>query len=344
MEREILAELKAIIEAVQFTSLESFTFAGRASTPTSPLPQPAQDGNLLPVVNQLQQYLYGYCYSRRFDGTTGDMATSQTASGDGFVESLSHGNLSVEKWDRGWQIYQLLPSGQLMVYKNGLFRAIWPGEFVFHDSFGKAPQPGMLVSVFFPRDSNTIQPGFYFVFGSTVGDQLDDYNIFRLYWNITCDGAPAVIRALSGELNRFQIPFRYKCPDQRAFYYRVDTGILYVSKRFLRITLDVAAGIYPSLREYLESATPLFTKELAPGLAAADDPGGQESFGISRCRMLAQGLYNAYVQGKTRLDDRMEAVVQEFAKNGVSLDQPYLNAGSRDEYAWPEAGEQVQVA
>lgn len=344
MERDIRAELKAIIEAVQFSSVESFTFAGRPLTPTNPLPQPAQPGNLLPVVNQLQQYLYGYCYSRPFEKTQADQPAPQTPSADGLVESLSSANLSREKWDRGWQIYQLLPSGQIMVFKNGLFRAIWPGEFIFHDSFGKSPQPGMLVSVYFPKESRTIQPGFYFVFGSTVGDQLDDYNIFRLYWNVTSEGAPVLVEALSRALNRYQIPFRYKCPDQRAFYYRVDTGILYVSKRFLRITAHVVAEIYPALREYMESETPLFTKELAPGLAAADDPGGQESFGISRCRMLAQGLYNAYAQGRTSVGERLEAVAQEFTKNGVSLDQPYLNAGSRDEFELPVLQEQAQMA
>ena len=61
-------------------------------------------------------------------------------------------------------------------------------------------------------------------------------------------------------------------------------------------------------------------------------------------RMLAQGLYNACSQGKTSVDDRLEAVVQEFAKNGVSIDRPHLNAGSRDEYELPELQEQVQVA
>ena len=338
MEPELKLELERIIPAVEFLSGEAFTFAGKKSAPLPMLPPaaPAQPVNLLPLVAQLQQFLYAYCYSRRFEGAAPDPKPVENPVDAELVERLSRANTSRDIWDDGWTIYDFLQSGQVLAQKHNLFRAVWPGEFLTRDVYAQAPQPGASASIFLPRESRTVQAGFYFALGETVGDQQDDYRIVRFYWNLDHTAAPALVSALTKDLNQFQIPFRFKCPNHRAAYERSDCAILYVSKRLFRITAELVARVTATLTEQLRDATPLFTKKVARGLAFAEDTGSQESFGMSRCRMLAQGLWNAHQKGARDVAARLKLVEEEFARNRVSLDRPYLNAGSVEGYEFPQ--------
>jgi hypothetical protein len=51
--------------------------------------------------------------------------------------------------------------------------------------------------------------------------------------------------------------------------------------------------------------------------------------------MLAEGLWNAYVQGLQTESARLQAIVECFERYGISLENPYLNAGSTDRYSFP---------
>jgi hypothetical protein len=344
MEPELKSELETIIGAVRFLSDDAFTFAGKQSeaVPMLPPAAPAQSGDLPPLLAQLQKFLYAYCYVRRFDGTAPDPKPVENPVDTELVEQLSRANTSKNVRDEGWTIYDFLQSGQTLVQKQHLFRAVWPGEFLTLDLYAKAPQPGVPVAIFLPRESRNVQPGFYFALGETVGDQQDEYNLVRFYWNLDYTTAPALVRALTRELNRFQVPFRFKCPNHRAAYERTDSSVLYVSKRLFRIAAELVGRVTGTLADSLQEATPLFTRKIASGLAFAEDTGSQESFGMSRCRMLAQGLWNAQKKGAGDVAARLIHVEEEFERNQVNLQHPYLNAGSVNGYEFPRI-ERVQA-
>jgi hypothetical protein len=63
------------------------------------------------------------------------------------------------------------------------------------------------------------------------------------------------------------------------------------------------------------------------GVGAADDPGNGESFGMHRCRLLAEGLVEAYRSNIAGTDARIKAVQARFSQNGLNLDAPYLAPG-----------------
>lgn len=366
MKEELLAELAKIVEAVNILSPTAFSFAGRVVPQYDPAMQQLQSlyPTQNPLITQLQQQLYGSCYCRRFTGYLQEEAPGtalypatalpghaersegsasmeremlRSAQHDmiengSFLQELSEANSSQERWDSGWQIYQTLPSGQILAHKYGVTRMVWPGEFIAHDGFGMAPRVGANISILIARESRTMQPGFYFVFGETVTDQEDDYSIVRFYWNITDSTAPGLIRLISRRLNRFQVPFRFKCLSFRAQFKRADAAVLFLSKRYYRITAELLGEIYQQVRTDLKPETPLFTRKLASGLGFAEDPGNGESFGMSRCRILAEGLWSAYIKGLPTQEARLQEVVAQFEKNGIALAHPYLNARSIDHY------------
>lgn len=330
-------ELLGILRAINITSANSFSFAGTEFPPLDPARNqwqvaPAQN----PLVAQLTQQLYNQAYCRRFTGRLFDDPNAATTSlADSILTELSAANAGRERWDVGWQVHRLMPSGQIIANKSGAMRLLWPGEFVSHEGPGLAMREGARISVFAPRESTTMQPGFYFVFSEALSDQQDDYNMLRFYWHLKDEGAPILIRLLSQEFNRFHIPFRFKSLASRPFYRRSDAAVLYVNKRFYRISVELLSDIHQKVKKHLGADTPLFSKPLAHGLGLAEEPGNGESFGQHRCRIFAESLWNGHEKGSQSEQERLQEVRENFTSKGLSLEAPFLNPGSKDEYDFP---------
>jgi hypothetical protein len=333
MNTDLEQDLRRIINAVAFHSAELFSFAGRPSTAWSGA---SQAGTPNPLVQVLQMVLYSHCYSRRFHGAIRDETASFNAPDTAWVDTLSAANASKERWEEGWQVQQFLPSGQVYAQKRGASRAFWPGEFLTRSGHGMAPQPGTPIAAFFARESRNMQPGFYFVFGETYGDQQDDYSMVRYYWNVRQEGAAPLVRSLTDKLNRFQTPFRFKIVSHPAMLDRTDGAILYVSRRYYRIAAEIAQDTHGEIAAMLDDEIPLFTRRLAKGLSFAEDPGTQESFGMARCRLLAEGLWLAFQEGRSHTEDRLKRVEQHFAGAGTSIERPYLNLATVEAYEFPQ--------
>jgi hypothetical protein len=332
MRQALETELLRIVQAVAFPSPGVVALAGRTAPYAGVAgPAPGLGGTADPLVAQLQQLTYHWCYCRRFDGRVAQ-AEPAGAVDAGFVEALSAANAGRERWDRGWAIQQVLPSGQLVAAKGALTRMVWPGEFLAHGGPGVPPRPGAEISLYAPRESRTLQPGFYFAIGEALSDQEDEFAIVRLYWNVRADGAARLVGILTQTLNGFRVPFRFKCLSTAALYDRTDAAVLYLAKRHYRIAAELMADDHPKLRELLEPATPLFSKELADGIGLAENPKTGESFGMHRCRLLAEAVCGAHARGVDTPEGRLGEVVAAFAAAGLSLDRPYLNPGSVDAY------------
>lgn len=345
MEAQLIWELTRICQAVSIESPSEFSFAGRPAPQLEPAIQQLQ--TLAPTQNlsipRLQYLLYLYCYCQRFTGTLANEPIPSNWSdsllseeSQRLIQNLSESNTSRERWDSGWQISRMESSSQILAHKYGTNRLFWPGQFLIEDGHGVAPRVGANIKVFLPKESRTLQPGFYYVFGETVTSQEDDHNLVRFYWNIKQTGITTLIRCLTKALNRFQVPFRFKCLTNWDFFSRADAAVLYVNKRFYQITATLMADIYPQIQEYLKPDTPLFSKPLAPGLGLAEDPENGESFGLNRCRILAEGIWNAYTQGLQTQQARLSEVIKNFSHYEITLAHPYLSPGSIDQYVFPQ--------
>ena len=79
----------------------------------------------------------------------------------------------------------------------------------------------------------------------------------------------------------------------------------------------------------------MFTKALQAGIGMAEEPGSGESFGMHRCRLVAEGIIDAWTTGSQTTEARLEAVEKRFAAGGFQLARPYLNGGSIDLFEKP---------
>ena len=180
-----------------------------------------------------------------------------------------------------------------------------------------------------------MHPGFYYVFGEALGDQQDDSGLLRFYWNIRADGAVSLVRLITENLNRFQVPFRFKIVNNPNGFDRSDTAILYVAQRYYRLVAELIAEVRQKVSDQLESDTPLFSKQLFPGLGLAEEPTTGESFGQQRCRILGEALWNIYEQNLEEDETQLNEIRKQLELNGINPDLPYLNAGSIGDYDFP---------
>ncbi len=325
MNAQLEQTLHRICDALQFDTAGTFTFAGSPSTLWGS-----------DTAQGLQNALYAICYTREFSGT---IEPSPAYSGHvdlDWIEMVSAANASQERWEEGWQVQQFLPSGEIYAQKGAVQRAFWPGEFVRRGDYGGPPKQGTPIAVILPRESRSVQPGFYFAFGETPCTADDEWPTVRFYWNVNQEGAAPLMNKLTGALNQYHVPFRFKIVSNPALVERNDTAVLYVGRRYYRIAAEIALETRTQVAGGMKEAVPLFTLPLAAGLAFAEDPGNSESFGMSRCRLLAEGLRQAFTEGFTNTADRLACVAQHFAASGTSLERPYLNSAAVQSYEFPQ--------
>src|SRR5207249_7080323 len=173
-----------------------------------------------------------HCTPFRLDADQPAAATDQ-----GLADELSRANDTQDQWDREWQIRGVLPTGQIVAGQGEQTRLLWPGEYVTDDGPGIPPRVGAVIHLFSPRESRTMQAGFYFAFGG-VGT-LGGTRWVRFYWNVEPHGAARLTSVVTSILNRFDVPFRLKCLSNKSLYHRTDATVIFVPKKFFAIAIPL---------------------------------------------------------------------------------------------------------
>ncbi|HET9210182.1 MAG TPA: T3SS effector HopA1 family protein [Thermoanaerobaculia bacterium] len=279
-----------------------------------------------PLVIDLQTRIYDEAYCRPLGSRIEPPASSAS-----LLEALSAANAGRDRWESGWTLAQRMPDGHVMARKGELASVFAPGEFAAAQ--GGAPSPGAPLHVLFPRESRTQQPGFYVANGEQPAPFGADSRMARVYWHVAEEGAVPLTHAVTALLNRYQVPFRFKTLAYGGVYTRADAAVLYFAARYWQIVARLLPAIREEVRRHLRPDIPLLTWRLYDGVGLAEDPATGESFGMSRSRLIAQAIWDAYARGQQSEESRMAELAIQFERIGLSLDRPHLRAGSADIYS-----------
>ncbi|HVR40589.1 MAG TPA: T3SS effector HopA1 family protein [Thermoanaerobaculia bacterium] len=264
-----------------------------------------------PLVADLRMRLYDRAYCREL-GTPAIKAHVV----DNMTDVLSAANATRERWDRGWITSHIDARGRLVAHKRGLTHIAPPGRFT-NDG-----------AVLLEREQRDAQPGFYIALGEEPVDHAQtEIRMTRMYFHVTAASAPALLHALTSSLNRYKVPFTFKTLSNANAYTRADAAVLFFAKRYFPIIAD----LIPRNLE-LRPRTPLFTKRLHDGIAIAEDPGAGQSFGESRCRLVAQAVWDTWTRSANDEDAKLRELELQFDRAGLSLERPWLRARSVDVY------------
>lgn len=246
-----------------------------------------------------------------------------------FYEQLHRNNCGNGYFEPGWTVCRQESEDDLAVVKDNLTLHI---EKKRHLKQSELASVGDFVSIRMPK--NRVQNGFYMAIGD-AGSNIYPETV-RIYFNLTAEGAVAVMKSLTYKLNRINVPFNFKVLYDPSVYYRHDSGVLYFERSQYLDVKKILTEVYAETQSYFKTAIPLFTKLLAPGLALAEEPNlkftEKESFGTNRCQIVGNGLLAAYYSENNSPQEKMDSIIQQFSLLGIDWQRPYLNSNSKDIY------------
>ncbi len=329
----------AVTSALQATVIHSPTSYSWFGVRVQELP-PETEQEMSPtdardyLLYRLQAQLYNDFYCR--GGATPSAEPQGQAHDDRFspfVEALSSANTGKGSREPGW-VVRAADHREIVVERDGL--RVWVRRDEVFATNG-AIVPGAQVRVRLPKELLNLFPGFYMALGNEGLDVQATEPLIRFYWNVSSAGAPRLVRALTERLNSARLPFRLKVVNAPERFTRCDAAVLYVRKTDHAKLVRPVRTTYDELKSQMRSPIPVFTRPIASGLGFAEDPGGGDSFGTHRCRILADGIIRAYEAGCDSVVEQLRIVESQFREAGISLDKPFLNAGSADIYAFGTA-------
>ncbi|MBH8562113.1 hypothetical protein I8748_07980 [Nostoc sp. CENA67] len=295
------------------------------------------------LTQRLSTFLYGIYYNASLklalanDSNASDLALNQNLENDTylgvdltFYDRLHESNTTEGYFSPGWQVIKQETDGALAVQQGGLTLHINPAKHLQPDV--QAPSIGDVVAIKMPK--NLVQNGFYMAVGNAGPCKSED--VVRVYFNLTPAGAVAIMGSLTTQLNNISVPFKFKALYNPKDYGRYDSAVLYFNKNNYQAVHSVLQKVYVEHQSDFQPEVPLFTKQLAPGLAIAEEPNQKfaqkESFGTNRCQIVAKGLLEAWAKGDNSPSVRLAEILQQFSLLQIELQRPYLNANSEDIY------------
>ena len=283
----------------------------------------------------LRHTLTNLIYQRFYCANESPASIGVDPTDDSFVDALSRHNHTVEHFDAPWTVETVDTAGTIYATKGNARRMLYAGEFVYDTPKRGPVRPGDTLRLLLHAEHRDAQSGFYYVFGQTPGDDAVTQQT-RLYFHVSPDGSARLVSWVTQTLNAYHVPFQFKCLNHPDLYGRSDSAVLYIQKPFVTLVLDLLTDALPMLQPYLLPAVPLFTRVVAPGIAFAESPPNPaESFGTSRCGLVAQGITKA-VENEQPADTCADNVRAVFEQIGLSLEHPYRNPQSHYPYTFPD--------
>jgi HopA1 effector protein family len=318
------------LRALKVASQTSYSWFGRRSPPLpgTVIKALSREDTRAYLIDQMEEELYRSFYTQGKPVPLAPGALGTDRPDEAFVAALSRANTGSGGWAAGWSVVGEDPP-HLLVSRHGL-RARVRASDCRSAGLGRA---GASASLRRPKELQTATPGFYTALGDSFSGGDGDVEV-RLYFNVRPTGASLLVAASTRLLNEAQVPFSLKVVDRPGGFGRCDTAVLYLDRDGFDQARGLLARLAAVCAPFLGHDLPGFTKPLAEGIAIGEHRrrlGG--SFGSSRCRLVAEGLVIAHEQGRTRLVDRVDAVVRRFADAGLDIEAPYLVAPSGRDYA-----------
>ena len=253
--------------------------------------------------------------------------------GDDVAEALRAAHAAAARFEPGWRAARVSSAGRVLAERGGETRLLHPVDFVCPSRPGLPPQPGVEVLVVARRDSPEPVEGYWMTWGRGW-PPADGRPLVRVYWNVGVEAAPALVSALTAALGGLALPWSLKLPVDARQHARADAAVLYLPRRDYAAAAPALRGVAGALRDRLLAAEPPLALRLTAGVALAEDPGGEESFGTSRCRLLAEGIAAAAGAEPPSAPALLTAIRARFTAAGLDPDRPHLEPGSGSEYAW----------
>ena len=229
---------------------------------------------------------------------------------------------SSTRWMRGWVAMEAGINGRCVAARRGQARELRCGEYANVSRPGVPVMPGDEVAVIECVDWTDWPTGFWTTRSVSGPPQA---RMIRLYWSVDEEQICHVLRELTARLEALQLRYSLKCPIRSVDFARVDSLVVYLERTAWLGARDEVAGLAHRLQPLLRHSSPPLTQPIASGVAFAEDPGNNESFGQSRCRILAVGLNTLLREDPLTIPHGMEILTRAMEAANIDPERPWLN-------------------
>jgi hypothetical protein len=332
--------LDQLFRLVRIHSAEAFSYAHASiSVTTTPPAIGAEETHRL--VLALRDTLYARCYARAPGdalreaadaGAAGLDATEDSIGAEEFARHLSAANRGREGWLEGWRVESIGAGGVVVAARGSSRRVAGPGDYALTFAEDVPPCVGCAVTVRVRKESLTVQQGVYCALGAESPHAHEETDVVRVYFNAPPSASLLLTEAATTHLNEWRAPFTLKVmlrPEDRD---RRDAVVLYLPRDLQPILFQLMEKLPARMLALLRPGVPLFTKPLSEGVGLAESPPSGESFGMHRCRLLAESIVDAWLDGRQDVEARRRAFERRFDAEGLSLGRAHLNPVGEDVY------------
>lgn len=264
------------------------------------------------VIERLSDWLYAHWYCVPEPAISEIIPTLGRSS---LASALRACMPALQDWNADWVVMQSWPNGNCIAGRDKEIRELRIGDYANLSRPAMPVMPGDKIAV-----SNLIawvdeKTGFWCA-QSPYGEPKKP--LVRLYLSVSNQKVGFVLNAVTAALNAQKFKYLLKCPSDELNYSRVDSLIYYIEgddwARLEQFALEITEKIHP----YLRKSTPPLTFKVADGIALAEDPGGDLSYGQKQCNALAAGVLKL-------IDDELSANADHLAILWAALKSQNIN-------------------
>jgi len=226
------------------------------------------------------------------------------------------------RWETGWVVMRSTPSGVCVVGREGQTRTLHPGQYANLARKGMPVVPGDHVTA-----SELVewidQPTGYWCMRSWHGEPQGLLN--RLYFSVGADQVGYVLLEVTKTLDSLKLRYTLKCPSVASAYSRVDSLVVYLEAESWPAVAPAIETLAQRAQDHLRDSIPPLTKKIGRGVAFAESPDSNQSFGESRCRALAYGVLAMLQNGQPALENGPGRLIESLEASGINPARPWQN-------------------
>jgi hypothetical protein len=236
------------------------------------------------------------------------------------VAVLRSAHAGSDTWEEGWIADRVSPSGRVIARRGKDVRLLERCDHVVVGRLGLLARSGDRLVVTGRRDVVDPDRGWWRTAGGSWSFARPPANLVRLYWNTSLPYLPELIRHLTALLAGTTTPWMVKCAIGMGAHGRADATLLFLTRAGAAALAEPLRTVAIAMADRARTIAPPFTFHVAPGLTAANDPGGGESFGEHRSRLIAEAVASF---GPGDRQKAVESAIARLAADGVDIGRPF---------------------
>jgi hypothetical protein len=267
----------------------------------------------------LGEQLYSTWYAR--PATADPAGRAPSGFPDDLAAVFRAAHAAANLWEDGWIVERVGPAGMVEVVRGAEHRVLYRVDYVVPEHPGLSARIGDSLHATARRDIVDPDRSWWRTRGAAWMEASPPPQLVRLYWDTRLEGVPRLITLLTSVLDRLDGPWAMKCALNPDLQNRPDANVAYIAGPDLAAIAAQVEGIRSVVEDAARGTRPPFTLPIGPGLAIAEDPGRQQSFGEHRCRLVAEGVLEAAPSFAEM--DVAAAVAARFDKAGIDPRRPW---------------------